>query len=248
MDTWKYYAITHRYHTVCNPMSVDKMEGACDLLTLSAGSRVLDVGCGKAELLVRLAERYDISGVGVDLSPYAVRDARDKHSRRAPGADLQFICQDAAEYRPDELQRFNLTMCMGASWIWKGYRGTLLALGEMTAPNGWVLVGEPFWRKEPPQEYLDAAGIRREDSSTHHGNVRVGEEVGLIFAYTVVSSRDDWDRYEGLQWYAAGEYARRRPDDPDVGEILARCTRSRDTYLRWGRDYKGWALYLFRKP
>ena len=29
----------------------------------------------------------------------------------------------------------------------------------------------------------------------------------LHLAYAIVSSRDDWDRYEGLQWYATEEYA-----------------------------------------
>ncbi|HOL16042.1 MAG TPA: class I SAM-dependent methyltransferase, partial [Bacillota bacterium] len=64
----------------------------------------------------------------------------------------------------------------------------------------------------------------------------------------VVSSPDDWDRYEGLQWYAAAEYARSNPNDPDLPELMERVNRSRESYLRWGRDCLGWAVYLFRKP
>jgi len=64
----------------------------------------------------------------------------------------------------------------------------------------------------------------------------------------MVSNKDDWDRYEALQWYAATEYAWANPDDPDLAELLRRVARGREIYLRWGRDTLGWALYLFRNP
>jgi SAM-dependent methyltransferase len=248
MERWKFYNIIHRNHRLWNPMSVEKLDEVCDLLNLRHGARVLDIACGKAELLVRLAERFDIAGVGVDLSPYSIRDAASKGSQRAPGAALEFICLDAAEYQPDEPQSFDLTMCIGASWIWKGHRGTLRALKDMTKPGGLVMAGEPFWIKEPPQEYLASEGMKYEDFSTHHGNIIIGEEEGLMFLYSVVSSPDDWDRFEGLHWYSAAEYARTHPDDPDLPEIMERVASYRNSYLRWGRDCLGWAIYLFRKP
>lgn len=110
------------------------------------------------------------------------------------------------------------------------------------------MAGEPFWSKEPPQEYLDAQKMKYDQSGTHHGNVTTGCEEGLLFLYAVVSSPDDWDRYEGLQWPAAVKYARAHPGDPDLPELMERVRRSRDSYLRWGRDCLGWAAYLFRKP
>jgi hypothetical protein len=118
----------------------------------------------------------------------------------------------------------------------------------MTKPGRLVLAGEPFWIKEPPQEYLELEKMRFEDFSTHHGNALIGEEKGLALLYAVVSGHDDWDRYEGLQWYAAAEYARSHPGDPDLPYITGRVSRSRESYLRWGHACLGWALYLFRKP
>jgi len=72
--------------------------------------------------------------------------------------------------------------------------------------------------------------------------------VGLALLYTLVANPDDWDRYEGLQWQAAERYAADHPDDPDVEALLRSTHRSRDAYLRWGRNCLGWAMYLFRKP
>ena len=68
----------------------------------------------------------------------------------------------------------------------------------------------------------------------------------MELVHTFVSSQDDWDRYEGLQWYATAEYARAHPDDPDVAAVVARVEQAKAAYLRWGRDTLGWAIYLFR--
>ena len=110
-----------------------------------------------------------------------------------------------------------------------------------------VVAGEPFWLQEPTEEYLKASGDTREGFGTHAGNARAGEERGLDLVHTFVSSADDWDMYEGLQWYATAEYARSHPDDPDLEELTSRVARKREVYLRWGRDTLGWAIYVFRQ-
>jgi trans-aconitate methyltransferase len=246
MDIWKFYDVTHRYHEVCNPMSTAKLDELVGLLGLNPGAAVLDIACGKGELLTRLAERYKISGIGVDISPYCVTDAEQRLRERVPGAQIQILNMDGADYSPDQL--FDLAMCIGASWVYKGHRGTLSALTTMTKPDAPILVGEPFWLKDPDDAYLVAENLTRDMFGTHYENVLVGEDEGLLPLYTMVSNQDDWDRYETLQWYAAEKYARDNPDDPDVSEILTRVARGRTNYLHWGRDTLGWAMYLFRKP
>jgi len=246
VDKWKFYDVTHRYHEVCNPMSTGKLDELVGLLGLNPRSVVLDIGCGKAELLTRLAERYEISGIGVDISPYCVMDAEQKLRERVPGAQIRILNMDGADYSPDQL--FDLTMCIGASWVYKGHRGTLNALKTMAKPGALILVGEPFWLREPDDAYLAAENLTRDMFGTHYDNVLVGENEGLSPLYTMVSNQDDWDRYQTLQWYAAEKYARDNPDDPDVSEMLTRVARGRTNYLQWGRDTLGWGLYLFRKP
>jgi SAM-dependent methyltransferase len=245
MDIWKFYHVTHRYHEVCNPTSAAKLDELVGLLRLNEGSAVLDIACGKGELLTRLAERYEISGTGVDISPYCVMDGQQKLRERVPSAQIEILNMDGAGYSPN--QPFDLAMCIGASWVYKGHRGTLNALKTMTKPDALILVGEPFWLREPDDAYLAAENLTRDMFGTHYENVRVGEDEGLSPLYTMVSNQDDWDRYEALQWYAADKYARQNADDPDVSEILTRVARGRMNYLQWGRDTLGWALYMFRR-
>jgi len=226
----------------------EKFERFCNLLSLSKDSRVLDIACGKGEVLVRLAEKYGISGVGVDISPFFIKDSKEKHHQRASETDLTFIELDGAKYQPASGELFDAAMCIGASWIFENHIGTLRALKKMTKPGGLVIAGEPFWLKEPDTEYLEAAGITREFSRSHKENVYQGEEIGLSCLFTLVSNKDDWDHYETLQWWAVDNYIQSHRDDSDNQELLEKTKMEKELYLRWGRDTINWAVYIFRNP
>lgn len=247
MDQWKYFDITHREHVICNPTSVEKIEELIALLRMKPGAQVLEMAMGKGEFIIRLAEQYKIGGTGVEISSFHVADAEKMRKERVPDARLAFLVMDGAEYKPKDGERFDLAACIGASWIYGGHKETLKAMKEMAVPGGWVVVGEPFWRQEPASEYLEAIGIERGMLGTHYENAGAGQELGLELVFTLASSPDDWDRYEGLQWYAAMAWAGEHPDDPDVEEVLKRVREDRANYLQWGRDTFGWSIYVFAK-
>jgi len=247
MNQWKFFDITHREHVFCNPISVEKIEQLIALLRLKPGAQVLEIATGKGEFIIRLAEKYGIAGIGIDLSPLFISAAQKKLEQRIPHAQLRFLEMDGADYNPEKPESFDLVACIGASWIYGGHRGTLNALKGMASPASWIVVGEPYWRREPAVEYLEAIGEERSTYGTHYENVAVGQELGLEPVYTLVSNQDDWDRYEALQWYAAQEWASEHPQDPDVEEVLKRVQENRENYLRWGRETFGWAIYVYKK-
>jgi SAM-dependent methyltransferase len=247
MDMWKFYDITHRNHVICNPTSGEKLGRLVEQLRLPAGVSVIDIACGKGEFLIRLAEAYGVNCLGIDLSPFFIAEARKRLEVRAPEAEVIFREMDGAEFEPKEPHSFAVASCLGASWIYGGHAGTLDALTRMVAPGGWVVTGEPYWLKEPCEEYLKVLGFPKEAYGTHLGNVEAGEQRGLDLVHTLVSNGDDWDRYEGLQWSATVEHARSHPEDPDLPEIVRRVGEEKAAYLRWGRDTLGWAIYVFRR-
>jgi ubiquinone/menaquinone biosynthesis C-methylase UbiE len=247
VDIWKYHDITHRRHRFCNPIGNEKFEELCSQLSLRKGARVLDIACGKGEFLVRLAELYRVQGIGVDISPYCVRDCRERYNARVPTAKIEFLEMDAAKFEPESLESYDLTMCVGATFVYGAFSETTRALKKMTKPGGLVLVGEVFWQKEPDPEYLEMVDTKREKFSTHNENVAAGEKEGLNCLYTVVSNHDDWDHYENLNWWSVNDYLLSHPEDPDIAEILERTEKEKEIYLRWERDTLGWAIYVFRK-
>lgn len=246
MDDWKFYDITHADHLHANPLSAARLEEVMGLLDLSPRTQVLDIGCGHAELLLRLAERYGVSGVGIDKSPFAIKRARDEAARRPHDGQLVFFHQDGSDYFAPP-GSFDLAACIGASWVFGGHREALRALARLVKTGGHVMVGQPFWNRPPTVEYLTALEAPSDIYGTHAENVFCGEEEGLVPVYALVSAAEDWDRYESLQWRAANRWAVAHPDDADVVEVLSRVGSERATYLRWGRHTLGWALYLFRR-
>lgn len=248
MDRWKYYDITHAKHDIMNPLTSEQLDRLVSVADLPPKARAVDIGCGKGEFLFRLARRYRCTGVGVDLSPMMVAQARRRKRRELPHGRVTFVQGDGADHRPRGGVRYDLAACIGASWTFGGYRGTLDALRGLARPGGLVLVGEPFWRKAPPAAYLRASGESRSTFLTHARNVRVARAAGLDLLFVVASTPEEFDVYEGLQWAAADAYARRHPRDRDLAELRQRLAHFQEAYVRWGRDCLAWACYLLRAP
>ena len=228
-------------------MSKVKLGSLSLLLDIKTGSKVLDIGCGKGEFLIRLSELFNIHGTGVDISPYFIKECKKKKNERTPQSDVKLFEIDGAKYKPENDELFDLTICLGASFIYNGFIGTINALKKMTKPKGLIIIGEPYWLKDPPEEYLKMSGIKKEEFNHHFKNIDTAEKEGLNCIYTLVSNHDDWDHYETLQWWSVYDYINLNPDDPDNSELLKNIEKAKTEYLLYGRDTLGWAIYLFKR-
>src|SRR5262245_3436113 len=101
MDRHRFSSIGHSDHVYCSPLDSSRVDQLLDLLDLPSSARVIDVGCGKAELLIRLVERYGVSATGVDISPYFMADARRYAAARIPDGRLDLHEMDATQYAVD---------------------------------------------------------------------------------------------------------------------------------------------------
>lgn len=245
MDAWRYYELTHSAHDLLNPFRPERLDLLGERLGLGPGRRVLDVGCGHAEMLLRWHERFGVTGVGVDASPHHSRRARERAALRAPGA-VEILEGRGEDFASDE--RFDVACCLGASWIWNGHRGTLEALLGLVRPGGAVVVGEPHWKEEPAPEYLEAEGLELGSFHDLAGCRSVALELGLELIWMGDASLEEWDEYEMRQALAVDAFARAQPDDPDLDALRARRRRHDEAYLRWGRRCLGWAVWALRAP
>ena len=175
MDRWRYFGITHRDHVVCNPTSSAKLDELVELLPLKARTRVLDIACGKAELLLRILQRYDATGVGVDISPYEVEEAKRRVAARNLENQVEIVKGDGAQYSADP-GSFHMAMCIGASWVWDGYLPTIKALKKIVIPAGLIAIGEPFKLKEPDAAYVATDPDFVQTLRTHAENIMVAQQ------------------------------------------------------------------------
>lgn len=228
------------------PIGSARVESLLDLLRLRTSQRVLDIGCGRGELLLRLAERFGVSGVGVDRSAAAAALAQTAIGRRTPYGDLQISVCDASEFRGD-VDAYDLVSWLGGPYLGEGFSSTLSRLCGWVRPGGYLLLGHGFWSSAPSPEYLRATGIGADEFVEHWRNIELGRNAGLTLLSTSVSSRDEWDDFEGrilCNW----EHRLDDEHDEALEELVARKRQWNDAQQRWGRESLGFGLYLFRKP
>jgi len=250
MDRTRLSTLAHQDHLFCSPLDPGKVDRLLGLLDLPPGGHTLDVGCGKAAMLLRLVERFDAWGVGVDTNRQFLEEGRAQAAARGLEARLRLHHAEAAGFAATlEPERFDVALCVGSTHVFGGYREALSALSSLVrAESGQLVVGEAYWKREPDPEYLAALGASRNDYQDHAANVAAGVEAGLVPLYASVSSEDDWDHYEGLYCRAIERYARAHPGEPEAEAFRQYVRQWRDTYLRFGRDTLGFGLYLFLKP
>jgi len=247
MNPYKFSAIAHREHDYCNPVSAGKIERLLDLLPLDEGSRVLDLGCGRAEFALRIIERFGSTVIAVDRSSLMLDQARERAQWTGALGKLHLDDADIRDFRADP-ETFHLTVMLGAGGIAGGMAGICHQLKAWTRSGGYILIGEGYWRTRAHPDYLAVLGTDHSALLDHRGNVQAGVEAGLIPMHAATASSDEWDEYEWKYCRAIERYAREQPEDPDVPAMLERIRKWRDAYLRWGRDTLGFAVYLFYRP
>lgn len=242
MDQGRFSAIAHARHSICSPISQHKARRVIDLLGLPDGALVVDYGCGKGEWLKLIAERFPIEGIGLERSQ-AMVIAAGQNCQDIPAISIQG--QDAGTFEPDS--EVSLSICIGSTGIFGGLPGAIAHFGETLVKGNLLLIGEGFWDKEPHPEYLAATGIPRDEMGSFGEVVQLAQSHGFQEMYSIASSQEEWDDYEGLYLYNVIAFLKEHPEDPDGPAMLDRITKWRSSYLTWGRGTLGFGLFLFTK-
>jgi SAM-dependent methyltransferase len=236
-----YYAVAERDHEIQNPTSPEKIVLLGSYLGLGPDSRVIDLACGKAGPAALLATTYGCRVLGIERSPEFTEAARRHVAEKGVDQLVEIVEADAHAY-PLEPGAWDAALCLGASFVWHDFAGTLEALTPAVRAGGHVVVGEPYWREWPLPRGIDDQGF-----VSLHETAKQIEAAGLSLVAAIASSDDDWDRYESLHWRALEEWLAANPGDPDGPEIRDRYERARDAYLHHERDLLGWAIFAGRK-
>jgi len=242
-------AIAHGDLRFYNPLSESSVDALVDLVGLSDGDRVLDVGCGRGELLIRIAERTGAGGLGVDASEERIAVAREQAEERAPGGHLAFEARDAqAMVAP--AGGFALAACIGSTHALGGLGPTIDRLTELLRPGGYLVIGEGYWYRDPSREALRLLGATPGELTPLSGLLAAGEPHGLSLVHVAVASDEDWHRYEWTYVFNLDRYVREHPHEEGLGDLRSRLERVRARRLLAAREGEtlGFALVAWRKP
>jgi SAM-dependent methyltransferase len=244
----RYHELAEVNHRILNPFTEEQLMLLGEICRVRAGQRQLDLCCGKGEMLSRWSAAYGHSGTGVDISPVFLSAARARAAELGVTENIQFVQGDAGAY-PIEPGGYDIVSCIGATWIGNGLAGTLklIRLG-LRGRDSLLLVGEPFWIEQPPDEaYEWVVGGDRDAYVSLAGTHERIEAGGFELVEMVLADHHGWDRYVARQWIAISDWLRAHADDPEAPEIRRQAEHSRREYLTYGRRYFGWGVFVLRQ-
>jgi SAM-dependent methyltransferase len=209
------------------------------------GASIVDLGCGWAELLLRVLEDEPTArGVGIDRDVAAIDRARTNVEARGLHDRVRLECGDAAAWS----DRTDVAIVVGASHAWGGIAATLEAVRPLLRPGGRLLLGEGFWERSPTSEALAALDARVDEFSTLAGLVDLCSADGYRLLAVSTASLPEWDDFESR--FAAGRerWLLQHPDAPDAADVRAEIDAHRNGWLHGYRGVLGFAYLTLVVP
>ncbi|MHA6621348.1 SAM-dependent methyltransferase [Pseudonocardia sp. DLS-67] len=247
MELPRSFLIRESSHRILDPFTPEKLATLGAALHMTPGTRLLDLCCGKGELLCTWARDHGVRGVGVDISATFVVAARARAAELGVSARVEFVNADATGHVAEE--PIDIASCVGATWIGEGTAGTVELLERSLRPGGTVLVGERYWRLDPPdQATVEGCYVRRKDEvGSLPQLVESFGDLGWDLVEMVLADQDSWDRYAAAQWLNVRRWIDANPDDELVGEMRAELAEAPLRHVRHQREYLGWGVFALTR-
>jgi len=235
--------------TFNSPLSEERATRLVDFMAEDLRGRVLDIGCGWGELLLRVvAAAPGTAGLGLDLDEAALEHGQTLAAQRGLADRVTFVPGDAKETAPEEAAA---VISLGASHVWAtsvdlsspmDYAGALRAIRARVPRGAQVVYGEAVWSSKPTAEAAAALGGRLDELIGVADLVDLTVATGFVPVAVHEASLDEWDDFESK--FSAAYTAwlvEHGPDGADADEVRARAQRQRDGYFRGYRGVMGLA-------
>jgi SAM-dependent methyltransferase len=243
VDLPRSFSIRESSHRIHNPFTEEKLATLGRALRITPGTGMLDLACGSGEMLCTWARDHGVAGTGVDISSDFLAKARSRAEALGVADRARFVHGDAAGYVAS--QPVEVAACIGATWVGGGVAGTVELLRRSLSPGGTVLVGEPYWRLDPPDQATVEAchATNKDDFLPLPGLLESFGRLGYDVVEMVLADQDSWDRYVAPQWLNIRRWLDANPDDELAGELRAELASGAVRHVRYQREYLGWGVF-----
>jgi cyclopropane fatty-acyl-phospholipid synthase-like methyltransferase len=228
------------------PLSEQRAQRLVSFLAAGRPGSVLDIGCGWAELLLRVLEAIpDAVGEGVDLDQEAISHGQSLAVLRG--------LTDRVDLRVDNARDlaggWDAVICIGASQVWGApveqreplpYAAAFETLRGLVVRGGRLVYGDGIWTRPPTAEAIAPLAGRDDEFRTIGEVAELAADAGFAPLAVHEASLDEWDVFES--GYAAA-YARwlasHGSDDPGAAEVRELAERQRAAYFSGYRGILG---------
>jgi SAM-dependent methyltransferase len=242
-------AASYRDLVFMTPLSDERAGRLVDFLRAGLRGTVVDIGCGWAELLMRVvASAPECRGLGIDLDADGIEHGRQLAEQRGLTDRLTLTAGDARSLLPEAV---DAVICIGSSQVWNppsdeslpmGYARALAAIRSVVPRGARVVYGEAVWSAPPTPAAIAPLGGRLDELLSLSELVEIAVDAGFMPLAFHEASLQEWDDFEsGYSACYANWLAEHDADDLDAEGVRARASRQRDAYLRGYRGVMGLA-------
>ncbi|MEU5272260.1 class I SAM-dependent methyltransferase [Streptomyces hygroscopicus] len=246
MDRQSFARPARAAHPIVGPLSDASVAKLLDRALARGDERVLDLGCGEGEWLLRaLAGRPGVTAEGVDVVDAGFARAREAAVRMGAGDRLVLHRQDASAYTASA--PFDVVLSVGATHAFGGLLPTLAAARAHLAPGGCVIVGEGFWERPPGTATLDVLEAAPDDYDDLATTVDRVVADGWVPVHGHVSTPEEWNDFEWAWSGATAQWALDHPEDPVSADVLEAAAEHRTGWLNGYRGTLGFVTLVLRQ-
>ncbi|GHE58419.1 SAM-dependent methyltransferase [Streptomyces longispororuber] len=221
---------------------------------LRHGGTVLDLGCGWAELTLRLlAAAPAATATGVDLHAEDLERGRAEARARGLADRLELVAESATDTTRGPA---DVVLCLGAAQALRPADAepphtaeALAVLRRLVRPNGRVVLGEGFWQRTPTPEELGAMwpGARVGEHLSLGDLADAAVAAGFRPLWVETASEEEWEEFESGYRADTEEWLATHATHPRAAEVRERADRHRAAWLHGYRRVLGIA-YLTLVP
>jgi SAM-dependent methyltransferase len=227
------------------PLSDARADALAARLAAARPAEVLDVGCGWAELLLRVLQRApEATGLGVDTDDEALERGRAAAAARGLAGRVRLEHATAGSVTTPA----DLVISIGASHAYGTLDEALEALSRLVRPGGRLVFGEGLWDPHAVTGDPDLIWDDLPELPELGVLVDMAMAAGLRPLWIESSSRDELDAFESGFLADDEEWLLTHPDHPDAEAVRARADDHRQRWLHGYRNNFGFAFLTLGRP
>lgn len=206
---------------------------------------VLDLGCGWAELLLRIVAASDTAnGIGVDSDAALIERGQRNAAARGLAERVKLVAADAiVAFDPADA-----VVCIGADHVYGGQADALSALHAQVNPGGVLLFGSGYWQRPPTVDEAAALGATPNEMSDLGGLVALAVAAGFRPLDIQTANEDEWNAFESGFLRDWETWLMAHAEDPDAEQVRSRADTHRTQWLRGYRGVLGFAYLILGVP
>jgi cyclopropane fatty-acyl-phospholipid synthase-like methyltransferase len=224
--------------TFHGPLSEARAARLVGRLTRANPATVLDIGCGWAELMLRiLAAAPGATGLGLDTDEGDLARGRDNAKARGLDDRVTFVRESGVGTARGPA---DLVLCVGASHALSDAQppqhivAALREIRRLVTPGGRVLLGEGFWER-PPSDAELAAMWPDSSAGEYHDLASLVDlvvDAGFRPAWIETATDQEWEDFESGYQGDEEEWLATHAGHPRAAEIRERLDQHRSYWLR----------------